>query len=225
MTTYNSYEEAKIANPESEIVTAGSKWSGSEEFKGKFEVLNSDPDEAHILSGECWVKCNPADHCMTVERFLADGHKFVEGDCYVDLYGDAQCAGDDFPPLELNKPCQDDGERFILRAAALEEKPKRVKVSYVNANFSKEWKAVRYYNEVGELFVVDCNGNYTNVNDISGSWYEVVCKNYDSLFIQIETEIDERQEFIERAEELIDISKIAEYSLGKMYDAGCRFAD
>ncbi len=76
------------------------------------------------------------------------------------------------------------------------EKP-RTKAEFVKCEYSREWKAVRHYNEVGELFVVDCNGNYTNVNDISGAWYEVVCKNYKELYIKVETEIDERQEFID----------------------------
>ncbi|AUR95860.1 hypothetical protein NVP1214O_11 [Vibrio phage 1.214.O._10N.222.54.F11] len=67
---------------------------------------------------------------------------------------------------------------------------KRTKVEYVKCNYSREWKAVRHYNEVGELFVVDCNGNYTNVNDISGAWYEVVCKNYRDLYERIETPVE-----------------------------------
>ena len=101
-------------------------------------------------------------------------------------------------------------------------KPKRVKVSYVSADFSKEWKAVRYYNEVGELFVVDFNGNYSNVNDISGTWYEVICKNYDSLFIQIETEIDERQEFIDAAIGVLNVhyQNAAATLCGDLFDSG-----
>ncbi|AUR98912.1 hypothetical protein NVP1256O_73 [Vibrio phage 1.256.O._10N.286.45.F8] len=73
----------------------------------------------------------------------------------------------------------------------------RTKTEFVKCEFSREWEAVRYYNEDGELFVVDCNGNYTNVNDISGAWYEVVCKNYHNIYRKVETEIDERQEFID----------------------------
>lgn len=45
----------------------------------------------------------------------------------------------------------------------------------------------------------------------------------DALYRKVEVEIDERQEFIERAKGLIDASKDADYSLGNMYDAGCRF--
>ncbi|AUR89932.1 lipocalin family protein [Vibrio phage 1.135.O._10N.222.54.B6] len=209
--TYKNFESAKIENPGVDVYAVSLPCG--DVFTCYRDVLEVYPDAK---------RCNPADHCMTVEKFLADGHKFVEGDVYLDDDGSVVTVKSYSICLD-NQPVPCDYTRFILRAEALEEKSKRVKVEFVNAGFSREWKAVRYYNEVGELFVVDCNGNYTNVNDISGNWYEVVCKNYDSLFIRVETEIDERQEFIKRAEELIDISKIAEYSLGRMYDAGCRF--
>lgn len=97
-------------------------------------------------------------------------------------------------------------------------KKPRTKTGFVKCEYSREWKAVRHYNEVGELFVVDCNGNYTNVNDISGAWYEVVCKNYKELYIKVETEIDERQEFIDAACEVTDwqIKK----TMGLLFDSG-----
>lgn len=79
-------------------------------------------------------------------------------------------------------------------AFELIKKPKRTKIEYVKCYFSREWEAVKHYNEVGELFDIDCNGNHTNVNDISGAWYEVVCRNYDSLYRQVEVEIDWRDE-------------------------------
>jgi hypothetical protein len=69
-----------------------------------------------------FYKCNPADHCMTVEKFLADGHRFVDGDIYMCKFGDVNVAGDKFSPAELNKPDYQDALRYILRAAALEEK-------------------------------------------------------------------------------------------------------
>ncbi|AUR95779.1 coil containing protein [Vibrio phage 1.213.O._10N.222.54.F10] len=103
-----------------------------------------------------------------------------------------------------------------------QEKPKRVKVEYVKCEFKFAWEAVKAF-EDGEEF---------HTHFISDGWVAVehvqqVIPNLqvEKLYRRTETEIDERQEFIERAEELIDISKIAEYSLGKMYDAGCRFTD
>ena len=81
-------------------------------------------------------------------------------------------------------------------------KPKRMREEYVKCGFNREWQAVRHYNEEGELFVIDCNGNYTNVNDMSGAWYEVVCRNYDSIYRIVEVEVSEREEFIEKAYEI-----------------------
>lgn len=78
----------------------------------------------------------------------------------------------------------------------LVEKKPRTKVEYVKCEFSREWEAVKYYNEEGELFVIDCNGNYSNVNDISGAWYEVVCKNLNSLYRAVHIDIDWRDDAI-----------------------------
>ncbi|AUS00814.1 hypothetical protein NVP1278O_79 [Vibrio phage 1.278.O._10N.286.54.E8] len=105
----------------------------------------------------------------------------------------------------------------------LHEIPKpRTKIEFVKCEFLREWEAVRYYNEDGELFVVDCNGNYTNVNDISGAWYEVVCKNYHNIYRQVETEIDERQEFIDVIEEHCHENGfgVNRMFLGSLYDSG-----
>ena len=113
-------------------------------------------------------------------------------------------------------------ERLKKACDALNDKKPRTKTEFVKCEYSREWKAVRHYNEVGELFVVDCNGNYTNVNDISGAWYEVVCKNYKELYIKVETEIDERQEFIGAYKNLASVSmplSIDDWA-GLMYDSG-----
>ncbi|AUR85649.1 hypothetical protein NVP1079O_05 [Vibrio phage 1.079.O._10N.286.45.E9] len=64
--TYDSYEEAKIANPESEIVTTGPNWKYPAELKGKFERLVAEGVERHVLEDSAWVKCNPADYAMSV---------------------------------------------------------------------------------------------------------------------------------------------------------------
>lgn len=128
---------------------------------------------------------------------------------YIEVKGDS---------ITIDGSLNVDDLRIIV--SELDKQKSRTKAEFVRCEYSREWKAVRHYNEVGELFVVDWNGNYTNVNDISGAWYEVVCKNYKELYIKVETEIDECQEFIEVAKELIDGSKTAEYSLGAMFDSG-----
>lgn len=112
MKTYNTYQEAKVANPERDIY----KDKGGE-FGLRSELLRSvgPLDE-----------CNPADHCMTVEKFLADGHKFVEGDLILDggvIWTVSDRVNSDtyiYTVKSSNKPDTDDNERYILRAAALE---------------------------------------------------------------------------------------------------------
>ena len=76
----------------------------------------------------------------------------------------------------------EDTGRIKMELTKGNKTPTRTKVEYVECDFSREWEAVKYYNEVGELFVFDLNGSYTNVNDIAGAWYEVVCKNYTRLY-------------------------------------------
>lgn len=217
MTTYKTYQEAKIDNPESEISVSISKVFAASDYVSNI-----------LLSGcvQGWNKCNPAEHCMTVEKFLADGHKGENGDWFLIGNGIAKRLGIN-GVYSFNKPSPQDCNVFILRAAALEEKTiwerveedvaaqllgeiaveekkPRTKVEYVKCNFSREWEAVRYYNEEGELFVIDCNGNYSNVNDISGAWYEVVCKNYHCIYRRIETPMTEREALVGALNELFD---------------------
>lgn len=108
------------------------------------------------------------------------------------------CNGGHSDPFELI----DMGEGELageeqLTLADLKPQPKRMREEYVHCGFDREWQAVRHYNEEGELFVIDCVGDFTNVNDISGAWYEVVCKSYNSLYRAVEVEVSERDEFIE----------------------------
>jgi hypothetical protein len=117
MTTYNSYEEAKIANPGKNII----RFDKQNEFK----AVCNEQLSAYLTT---WKFCNPADHCMTVEKFLKDGHKLVGGDLILNANGyvSAITRGD-------SKMLNGEGgealnhERFILRAAAL-NKPKRTNV-------------------------------------------------------------------------------------------------
>jgi hypothetical protein len=117
MTTYNSYEAAKIANPECEIYQL--------ERNGLF--AHCDHHKAELVRfvefDSAGIKCNPAGHCMTVEEFLETGHKFVEGDI---------CLGQNDNLLVISGSRLVNGwndesqivesiDRYVLRAAALEE--------------------------------------------------------------------------------------------------------
>ncbi|AUR93305.1 hypothetical protein NVP1186O_70 [Vibrio phage 1.186.O._10N.286.49.E3] len=112
MTTYNTYQEAKIANPDSEISVSISKVFAASDYVSNI-----------LLSGcvQGWNKCNPADHCMTVEKFLADGHKFIEGDIY--LNSDGRTLGVVNIPDYNNERSTIDCDLYVLHAAALEKIP------------------------------------------------------------------------------------------------------
>ena len=172
MTTYNSYEEAKIANPDQDIYL-------DESIFGTWRY-------DQIKSG---TKCNPADHCMTVEKFLADGHKFELGDICLD---DEGCVINiDVEDHTWNKPDNLDVDRFILRASALEEKPKRVKVDYVKVEDSifdlrPDFEAGELFVRIGDNYEVVLSAQCLATSLAVGSCYR-----------KVETEIDERQEFID----------------------------
>ena len=115
MTTYTSYAQAKIAHPDSEIVTTGKNWVSSKRCVGTFEEL----DGHKIIGDNARVICNPADYCSTLKEFLEAGFKLVAGDKYYNsragmvatiVSGELGC---------INKLSSGDERRYILSAAAL----------------------------------------------------------------------------------------------------------
>lgn len=115
MTTYNTYQEAKIANPEYAIF----------EYQGDFgtdkEIL-----DLFDIQGREMKECNPADYCMTVDKFLADGHKFVDGDLYQNEDGRVFTVGSlgyEAKYCNLLSSYCFTSKILILRAAALENIP------------------------------------------------------------------------------------------------------
>lgn len=135
MTTYNTYAEAKIANPESQIYT----------LYGKF-AANSSSELGQVLQ-----PCNPADHLMTVEKFLADGYKAVAGDLYQIGNGRVEELKE-VGEHSFNRPTTNDSNVFIIRAAALEqtETPEEKESFDVMAqdNEAAEAKAVAEFEEI-----------------------------------------------------------------------------
>ncbi|AUS02084.1 hypothetical protein NVP2095A_03 [Vibrio phage 2.095.A._10N.286.46.E10] len=197
MTTYNSYEEAKIANPESDVYSDGDLF-----FTSAVKTFMYDS-----------AKCNPTEHCKTL-GWLRDNHgaEFA-GDIILGHVG-----------RNVIRITQDtikdyDDNCLILRAAALEEKPKRVKVEYVKCEFSKLSEAA---------IAVDCGDiYYTSYGEQAVEEYGLALHYYNmrdlKFYRKVETEIDERQEFIDEALKLYACN--ANEMFGKMYDAGCRFTD
>lgn len=278
MTTYNNYYEARIANPEEDIY----------KINDRFMVCNPSPNARvdHVVS-----PCNPADHCMTVEQFLKDGHKFVEGDLYVNFGGFVT----ELTERKINSLMSlDTSRRFILRAAALEEKtntesdydkgmreamekiakscgrsfcvdigyedlpdlveslinpkpeekPKRAKVEYVKCDYLQD-ALDKFESMVVFEFYPDNNGVGDRINSVR---YLALAYGNNSLYRRIETEIDERDVFIEKVELpdleewfwwLDHVNRKNEYRMktkemlaklltghyGQLFDAGCRFKE
>ena len=221
MKVYDSYAEAKIANPESDIY---------ERMCVDFATADYVSLVAMCGTGEGWNKCNPADHCMTVDQFIAEGHRFANGDICLDD-GDVvtvKCRA------EWDEPSPGDNERYVLRAAALDvmaqdneatetkavaeysnEKPKRVKVEFVKVEdsiFDLQHDLVD-----GNLFYQDTDDSHYPINTERQLvyWFDLA-----GVYRKVETEIDERQEFIDAAIELIDASKKTDGLLGAMFDSG-----
>ncbi|AUS01641.1 hypothetical protein NVP1287O_68 [Vibrio phage 1.287.O._10N.286.55.C7] len=109
MTTYNTYQAAKIAMPLACII------HNTED--GYFFGMPS--REGTTLSDDGCIFAEPQDYCMTVEKFLSDGYKFVEGDLILGC-GDRVIKVDGSIQL-WNSPEDADARNFILSAAALEE--------------------------------------------------------------------------------------------------------
>jgi hypothetical protein len=240
MTTYNTYQEAKIANPKYDIYEMAGHFAAS----SFIETANSRAS---------WNKCNPADHCMTVEKFLADGCKFVNGDLIIGIKGTVEVLTNRVWELfcaDANK------KRLVLRAAALEEnepeltkddspqgilsaisnrlhnvgcehqnlafghelsgmacdiwgvlplisnesiqgKKPRTEVEYVKCEFDSAWEAVKDFEDGKKLYTKRSHKDYILIDSAP----DVLRFLYD-LHKRIETEIDERNAFVDALNDL-----------------------
>ena len=196
MTTYNSYEAAKIAMPQACICVY--KNDGKDVFTGM-----PSREGTTLFNGAKFAE--PADHCMTVERFLADGHKFVEGDLILDvssvyLVSDCKTQKYWYETKSANEPDCDDGGRYVLRAAALKPRDndyamsvmeKKVKVEYEQLGFHKCHEAMFKHEMEEKLYRTSCDGFViASMNDIADNWQS-------GLYRRIETEIEWYDDLVE----------------------------
>ncbi|CAL9957515.1 hypothetical protein VPHK46_0029 [Vibrio phage K46] len=109
-------------------------------------------------------------------------------------------------------------ERLKKDCKTLNDTAPRTKTEFVKVNYGME-----HFAAGGDLF----SGRDLHVLSRDGNYYKI--KRQDKaveasqdgrIYEKVEAEIDERQEFIEAAKEIIDGSKAAEYSLGAMFDSG-----
>lgn len=149
---------------------------------------------------------------MTVEEFLKARYEFKVGDLYLTSDGRVEDVHNDEFAEVMNAECTDglDKNRYILRAAAL-EKPKRTKAEYVKvtdsifdlkSEFEDGWLSSK------------AGGHYVNIDNLDSL---LLAYRNDNVYRKVETEIDERQEFID---ELSKIQKeIGDCQLGEFYEA------
>lgn len=111
MKTYNTYAEAKIANPKLDI------------FKLPHSSIYAffAADAERVCQHNLEYKCNPAEYCSTVEEFLYAGYKLFSGDIIIAI--DGRCLTIGSTGVVGNPMVWDiddcDSNRYILQSAAL----------------------------------------------------------------------------------------------------------
>ena len=114
----------------------------------------------------------------------------------------------------------------VIDSAHIEkEKPKRVKVEYVKWNFECAWHAVKAFEDGEKLYTKRSHKDFVLID----SAQDVLRFLYD-LHERIETEIDERQEFIDEVERIgAEVSSDGEWSFAclasVMLDSGFKLVN
>lgn len=222
---YKTYAEAKIANPDSEIVTTNKRWSGCDDVVGYFEKRM----RAHQLSDDGWVVCNPADYCSSLKDFFDAGFRLASGD---KIIGVDKSVWNIAEHSEFNHPDEDDDEdvnRYILSASALDggcKIPAKAEQWTIYSNtlplceLTDEQKSVIFNSWVKggarqlcngskfvDIFIGDCNWH-------TGVVYRIKPKS-------------ERELFIDKSLELMtsETERTMEQMFGAQFDAGARYKD
>ena len=199
MTTYKSYAECKIANPDSEIVTTGKNWKWAKNAIGTFSACNAGIKKCDSQDG--WVVCNPANHCSTLKEFLDAGLKLVEGDEFIGIGGnivsvenaDASNMRDD----------EDDEFRYILSSAALNGGCKIPAKAEQWTVYNNTLPLCELTDEqVGKL--VKNSGCVEHMNPNSGEWGATITPMWNRAGIYRIKPKSERELFIEAAVSTFD---------------------
>lgn len=228
MTTYKSYAEAKIANPDSEIVTTSKNWVYDKELIGTFQPRVTEGC-SHSINDYSWPICNPADYCSTLKEFLEAGFKLARGDVVMTLNCSISKIKDD--SVDTWNHCGDnDNGFFILSAAALNggcNIPDKAEQWTIYNNVTpmceltdEQYGKMRRAHDSGSLV------EFANVTN--GFEFEVIdnprwCK--DQVY-RIKPK-SERELFIEASMQLMtsETERTMEQMFGAQFDAGARYTD
>ena len=187
---FDSFERVKIKYPTSEIYTSGGLF-------GTDDMLNPEAKDVE--------KCHPAKYCMTVEQFLKAGHRFVEGDFVHNHYGAVAIDSENIREWNHQAITKCDRSQYILRAAALEEKPKRVKVEYVKLENPSIHELAELYDS-GELVFYQ-GGEYLKVTQTRQVYFHA---HNLSIYRRIETPIEWWEDLVDYIGKATEDSGFAE---------------
>lgn len=216
---YKTYAEAKMANPDSEIVTTDKRWSGCDDVVGYFEKRM----RAHQLSDDAWVVCNPADYCSSIKEFLEAGYIFSVGDFFIGIDGEVISVRG---ANSSSVPHDDDYKRYILSAAALNGGCKIPAKGEQWSIYNNTLPLRELTDEqVGKL--VKHSGCVEHMNPNSGEWVATIIPMWNRARVYRITPKSERELFIDKSMEVFKENQHnkAEFMLGKIYDAGARYKD
>lgn len=221
MTTYKSYAECKIANPDSEIVTTGKDWSYNGKLAGLFEALDTS-NGGHKIHNTAWVICNPSDYCSTMKEFLEAGYKFEKGDKFIGI--NKKAAKVKFID-GTNTKDEDDELRYVLSAAALNGGCKI-------PDKSEPWTIYNNTLPLGELsdekaaqlFNHKRNGGAIKAKSVNG-WLDSSL--WNNSWVYRAKPKSERELFIETSVQLMtsETERTMEQMFGAQFDSGARYTE
>lgn len=214
MTTYKSYAECKIANPDSEIYCAMISNDGRGIY-GKLIDINM-VTKSHYL-------CNPADYCSSVKEFLEAGFKLDEGDRFIGIDGVVVSVSNS---NSSNIPNYSNANRYILSAAALNGGCKIPAKARQWTIYNNDMPLRELTDEqVGKL--VKHSGCVEHMNPNSGDWAATITPMWNRAGVYRIKPKSERELFIETSVQLMtsETERTMEQMFGAQFDAGARYTE
>lgn len=190
MTTYKSYQEAKILNQGFDIYL---------NQDGMFEV---EPNSNNS-------KCKPLSHCLSVREFFCKGFRFVEGDYLLNGHGSVRYVGvnapDGYSYLSVgaaNQRSEADSDWYVLKSEQLDNKGElkskpKTRTEYEKVDLNDAVKIIddEMSNE-SNLYFRCSEGDIVPISQISGC---DLIMNRHKLVRKVEKEItwqDELKDFL-----------------------------
>lgn len=222
---YKAYAEAKIANPDCEIVTTGKNCAFVKTTEVIFEALLSSGNGRHKVSDDCWAICNPADYCSTLKEFLEAGLKLVKGDKFIGVNGNVIKVK---AVVETNIPNESDEHRYILSAAAISGGCKIPKTELWTVYNNTLPLSALTDEQYGKMRRAHDAGNKVEVKQVDTlGWCVSDTPLWDIEVVYRVKQKSKRELFIEASVQLMtsETERTMEQMFGAQFDAGARYKD